>query len=420
MEVIVCRGVEDHLSKTPTNSGTKQVLLTYKSRKATSQKGKTMSTINTNEHNNTMNTNNKEEVTMMTIEEAKRVIKESLGKRMTLAEVAKIDELRKFVDENEKQDVASINANSTVATPVTKAPTKAPTKAAKPAAASKDTKAYRTNMDAGVTKMTNEELSLKALYEKFPVVLAQGTVINLLQEAIDNGTLMELIKASADAHHSGDVLAQVKVLRINLSSKKTNLKKGIGTHGSVEIEEIRIETLDTFFNKLYEELGGKKTAGKFGRVSADSKAKYDLDDADINALAECNDIAVLTAYYNSIASFKAKNAQKTKHKDGNFCGYWSGAALARIDYMVAVINRRREIIRKGSSLIVPVYAPKPNDWYDADEQATAQPTQAEAQLDALRAKFTEELMAKKGGKALTKKELEMIDTAVETYSKFMS
>lgn len=375
-----------------------------------------MSTINTNEHNNTMNTNNKEEVTMMTVEEAKRVIKESLGKRMTLAEAAKIDELRKFVAENEKQNVASINANSTVATPVTKATTKA----AKPAAASKDTKAYRTNMDAGVTKMTNEELSLKSLYEKFPVVLAQGNVINMLQEAIDNGALMELIKASADAHHNGDVLAQVKVLRTNLSSKKTNLKKGIGTHGSIEVEEIRIETLDTFFNKLYEELGGKKAADKFGRVSADSKAKYDLDDEDIKALAECNDIAVLTAYYNSIASFKTKNAQKTKHKDGNFCGYWSGAALARIDYMVAVINRRREILRKGSSLIVPVYAPKPNDWYDADEQATAQPTQAEAQLDALRTKFTEEFKAKKGGKALTKKEQEMIELAVETYSKFMS
>lgn len=376
----------------------------------------TMSTINANEHNNTMNTNNKEEVTMMTVEEAKRIIKESLGKRMTLAEATKIDELRKFVDENEKQNVASINANSTVATPVTKTSTKA----AKPAAASKDTKAYRTNMDAGVTKMTNEELSLKSLYEKFPVVLAQGTVINMLQEAIDNGALMELIKASADAHHNGDVLAQVKVLRTNLSSKKTNLKKGIGTHGSVEIEEIRIETLDKFLNGLYEELGGKKAADKFGRVSDNSKAKYDLDDEDINALAECNDIAVLTAYYNSIASFKTKNAQKTKHKDGNFCGYWSGAALARIDYMVAVINRRREIIRKGSSLIVPVYAPKPNDWYDADEQATAQPTQAEAQLDALREKLTEEFKAKKGGKALTKKDLETIELAVETYSKFMS
>jgi hypothetical protein len=375
-----------------------------------------MSTINTNEHNNTMNTNNKEEVTMMTVEEAKRIIKESLGKRMTLAEATKIDELRKYVAENEKQNVASINANSTVATPVTKAPTKA----SKPAAASKDTKTYRTNMDAGVTKMTNEELSLKALYEKFPVVLAQGTIINLLQEAIDNGALMELIKASADAHHSGDVLAQVKVLRTNLSSKKTNLKKGIGTHGSVEIEEIRIETLDKFLNGLYEELGGKKAADKFGRVSADNKAKYDLDDEDINALAECNDIAVLTAYYNSIASFKTKNAQKTKHKDGNFCGYWSGAALARIDYMVAVINRRREILRKGSSLIVPVYAPKPKDWYDADEQAAAQPTQAEAQLDALRTKFTEEFKAKKGGKALTKKDLETIELAVETYSKFMS
>ena len=374
-----------------------------------------MSTINLNECNTTMNTNNKEEVTM-TVEEAKRVIKESLGKHMTLAEATKIDELRKYVAENEKQNVASINANSTVATPVTKATTKV----AKPAAASKDTKAYRTNMDAGVTKMTNEELSLKSLYEKFPVVLAQGTVINLLQEAIDNGTLMELIKSSADAHHSGDVLAQVKVLRTNLSSKKTNLKKGIGTHGSVEIEEIRIETLDKFLNGLYEELGGKNAADKFGRVSDNSKAKYDLDDEDINALAECNDIAVLTAYYNSIASFKTKNAQKTKHKDGNFCGYWSGAALARIDYMVAVINRRREIIRKGSSLIVPVYAPKPNDWYDADEQATAQPTQAEAQLDALRAKFTEEFKAKKGGKALTKKEQEMIELAVETYSKFMS
>ena len=416
MEVIICRGVEDHLSTTIAKLRNKTININLqKVGRLKARKEKIMSTINLNECNNTMNTNNKEEVTM-TVEEAKKIVKESLGKRMTIAEADKLDALRKFIAENEKQDVASINANSTAATPATKATTKV----AKPAAASKDTKAYRTNMDAGVTKMTNEELSLKSLYEKFPVVLAQGTVVNLLQEAIDNGTLMELIKASAEAHHSGDVLAQVKVLRTNLSSKKTNLKKGIGTHGSVEIEEIRIETLDKFLNGLYEELGGKKAADKFGRVSDNSKAKYDLDDEDIKALAECNDIAVLTAYYNSIASFKTKNAQKTKHKDGNFCGYWSGAALARIDYMVAVINRRREIIRKGSSLIVPVYAPKPNDWYDADEQATAQPTQAEAQLDALRAKFTEEFKAKKGGKALTKKEQEMIELAVETYSKFMS
>lgn len=377
-----------------------------------------MSTINAKKHNTTMNTNNKEEVTM-TVEEAEKIIKESLGKRMTVEEAAKINELRKFVDENNKQTLASINANSAVSHKAD-APAKKVTKAPKTTTANKDTKAYRTNMDAGVTKLSSGELSLKALYEKFPVVLAQGTVINILQEAIDNGTLMELIKASAEAHHSGNILEQVKVLRTNLSSKKTNLKKGIGTHGSVAIEEIRIATLDKFLNGLYEELGGKKAADKFGRVSDNSKAKYDLDDDDINALADCNDIAVLTAYYNSIASFKTKNAQKTKHKDGNFCGYWSGAALARIDYMVAVINRRREIIRKGNSLIVPVYAPKPNDWYDADEAATAQPTQAEAQLDALRAKFTEEFKAKRKDGKLTKKDLETIELAVETYSKFMS
>ena len=41
MEAIICRGVEDHLSKSPTKTQEQnKYLWTYKSRKAKSQKGK--------------------------------------------------------------------------------------------------------------------------------------------------------------------------------------------------------------------------------------------------------------------------------------------------------------------------------------------------------------------------------------------
>lgn len=358
---------------------------------------------------------NKEEVTMkeMTIESAQAFISAHMNKPMTIEIAAQMDAARAFLAAQTDISVDAINAtvakNAGTAHEVTKAV------ATKPAKKQEATKPMRLHSDIEKVSKTATELSIKALAEKYPVVKVHGVMYNTLQEAIEDGSLLQMLKDSADVYHAGDLLAQVKVLRINLSSKKTNIKKGIGTHGNTDVEMLRIETLDTFLNGLYAELGGATSQNKYSRVSSGDKAKYDLDDDDIKKLMECEDIAVLTAYYNSIASFKTKNAAKTVHRDGTLSGFWSNAAFARIEYMQSMINRRREILRKGSSMLEPVYAAKPKDWYDADEEVEGQVSMVEQKIAAFKEALVQNMLAKKKTQKLSKANEAAIEAAVNAY-----
>lgn len=375
-----------------------------------------------NKEETTMNTNvsntqdaNKEENTMknMTAESAQAFINAHMNKPMTMEIAEQMDAARAFLATQTSMSVDDINAtvakNAGTTPKVTKAVTAKPTKKQEVA------KPMRLHSDIEKVSKTATELSIKALAEKYPVVKVHGVMYNTLQEAIEDGSLLQMLKDSAEVYHAGDLLAQVKVLRINLSSKKTNIKKGIGTHGNTDVEMLRIETLDNFLNGLYAELGGANTQNKYSRVSTGDKAKYDLDDEDIQKLMECDDLAVLTAYYNSIASFKTKNAAKTVHRDGTLSGFWSNATLARIEYMQASINRRREILRKGTSLIEPVYAAKPKDWYDADEVCEAQVSMVEQKLAAFRDALTQNMLSKKKTQKLSKTDEAAIEAAVDAY-----
>lgn len=377
-------------------------------------------TMNTNKVNNTNNTQdtNKEEVTMknMTVESAQAFINEHMNKPMTIEIAAQMDAARAFLAAQTNISVDAINAtvakNAGTTPKVAKAAVVRP---AKPAKKQEAAKPMRLHSDIEKISKTATELSIKALAEKYPVVKVHGVMYNTLQEAIEDGSLLQMLKDSADVYHAGDLLAQVKVLRINLSSKKTNIKKGIGTHGNTDVEMLRIETLDTFLNGLYAELGGATSQNKYSRVSSGDKAKYDLDDDDIKKLMECEDIAVLTAYYNSIASFKTKNAAKTVHRDGTLSGFWSNAAFARIEYMQSMINRRREILRKGSSMLEPVYAAKPKDWYDADEEEEGQVSMVEQKVAAFKEALVQNMLAKKKTQKLSKADEAAIEAAVNAY-----
>lgn len=383
-------------------------------------KNKNVQTTNMEDNMNAQATNNnqvinEEDTTMneMTKESAQAFIKAHMNKPMNAEIAAQMDAAREFLAAHEDLSVDAINAavtkNAGTAPKATKVITTKSTKKQEVA------KPMRLHSDIEKVSKTATELSIKALAEKYPVVKVHGVMYNTLQEAIEDGSLLQMLKDSAEVYHAGDLLAQVKVLRINLSSKKTNIKKGIGTHGNTDVEMLRIETLDNFLNGLYAELGGATTQNKYSRVSAGDKAKYDLDDEDIQKLMECDDLTVLTAYYNSIASFKTKNAAKTVHRDGTLSGFWSNATLARIDYMQASINRRREILRKGTSLIEPVYAAKPKDWYDADEVCEAQVTMVEQKIEAFREALRQNMLTKKKTQKLSKIDEAAIEAAVEAY-----
>lgn len=376
-----------------------------------------------NKEENIMNaqtTNNKqvtneEEVTMntMTVESAQAFVKAHMNKPMTTEIAAQMDAARAFLSAQTDLSVDTINAtvakNAGMVPKVTKVAATTPTKK------QEAPKATRLHSDIEKINKTAAELSIKALAEKYPVVKVHGVMYNTLQEAIEDGSLLQMLKDSAEVYHAGDLLAQVKVLRINLSSKKTNIKKGIGTHGNTDVEMLRIETLDNFLNGLYTELGGAASQNKYSRVSSGDKARYDLDDEDIKKLMECEDLAVLTAYYNSIASFKAKNVVKTVHRDGTLSGFWSNAAFARIEYMQSMINRRREILRKGSSMLEPVYAAKPKDWYDADEEVEGQVSMVEQKLAAFKEALVQNMLTKKKTQKLSKTDEAAIEAAVAAY-----
>lgn len=377
-------------------------------------KEETTMNANVSNTNNTQDTN-KEEVTMntMTSKSAQAFINAHMNKPMTMEIAEQMDAARAFLETQTSMSVDDINA--TVAKNAGTTPKVTKTVTAKPAKKQEDVKPTRLHSDIEKVSKTATELSIKALAEKYPVVKVHGVLYNTLQEAIEDGSLLQMLKDSAEVYHAGDLLAQVKVLRINLSSKKTNIKKGIGTHGNTDVEMLRIETLDTFLNGLYAELGGANTQNKYSRVSAGDKAKYDLDDEDIQKLMECEDIAVLTAYYNSIASFKTKNAAKTVHKDGTLSGFWSNASFARIEYMQSMINRRREILRKGSSMLEPVYAAKPKDWYDADEEIEGQVSMVEQKIAAFREALRQNMLSKKKTQKLSKTDEAAIEAAVDAY-----
>ena len=97
---------------------------------------------------------------------------------------------------------------------------------------------------------TVEELKKDAkgkvvLHEGSPIVVKTTRSINELQDAIDDGTLDEMVKKSADKFHNGNVDAVYAAMARNVSSTRCNLAKRSYAPNR-EIDIVRLDTLAKF------------------------------------------------------------------------------------------------------------------------------------------------------------------------------
>lgn len=146
----------------------------------------------------------------------------------------------------------------------------------------------------------NDNLSIKVLKVTYPIYRQGNTIINGLEEAINNGTLNSLVIESANANTEGNVSEVVKALKKCLASYKVNVKKASG-HIDMQIEALRIATLEAWLNSYSTGSTVKNT--RYGKVE-NGKAKWDVTASEITALVDAaeNTLPALEECYKAVNS----------------------------------------------------------------------------------------------------------------------
>ena len=146
----------------------------------------------------------------------------------------------------------------------------------------------------------NDALSIKVLKVTCPIYRQGNAIINGLEEAINNGTLNNLVIESANANTEGNVSEVVKALKKCLASYKVNVKKASG-HIDMQIEALRIATLEAWLNSY--STGSAVKNERYGRVD-NGKAKWDVTAAEITALVDAaeNTLPALEECYKAVNS----------------------------------------------------------------------------------------------------------------------
>lgn len=205
------------------------------------------------------------------------------------------------------------------------------------------TKEVNTSMERKV--IINDSLSIKVLKVTCPIYRQGNTIINGLEEAINNGTINNLVIESANANTEGNVSEVVKALKKCLASYKVNVKKASG-HIDMQIETLRIATLEAWLNSY--STGSTVKNERYGRVD-NGKAKWDVTAAEITALVDAaeNTLPALeecykavNSIYNCIASKLSKELNDAEvllsvaKRDAH-----SAAEIAACEEHVAIKNR---------------------------------------------------------------------------------
>ena len=160
------------------------------------------------------------------------------------------------------------------------------------------TKEVNTAMERKV--IINDSLSIKVLKVTCPIYRQGNTIINGLEEAINNGTLNDLVIESANANTEGNVSEVVKALKKCLASYKVNVKKASG-HIDMQIETLRITTLEAWLNSY--NTGSTVKNARYGRVE-NGKAKWDVTAEEVTALVDAaeNTLPALEECYKAVNS----------------------------------------------------------------------------------------------------------------------
>ena len=181
------------------------------------------------------------------------------------------------------------------------------------------------------TKKITEALTWNAIREHYyigSVRTADGKYVkvNNLQDAIDNGELLDEVKACAAKFHSGDLYAVLTQLSKNLSSQKTNMKKK-AYDPNKDSEEIRWQLLRSFVDT-------QMSLCKSSVRNGSSSAYWSWSIEEIDAAGD--DIKTLSSVYNNMASRKSKYPEQIGDMD-EFC--------ARMKY----VSKKLSAVKKKAS-----------------------------------------------------------------------
>lgn len=149
------------------------------------------------------------------------------------------------------------------------------------------------------TKIT-ANLSFASLRETFPIgqvkVNGQFVQVNALQDAIDDGTIKAMMQECADQLYKGDLNEVIRIMKRNMSSMLTNLKKSPVQGNAVALDKKRVEMLRTFLDSL---------AGEAKKAKGTDKTAHSYTMEEIEAI-DPSDYKLLDHIYQGMMSYKAR------------------------------------------------------------------------------------------------------------------
>lgn len=126
--------------------------------------------------------------------------------------------------------------------------------------------------------------------------------LELLNQAIADGTLVAMIQECAATMHDGDTNEVVRILRKNLSSQRTNMNKATVVAIEARDDKKRYELLWNYTGTLAE---ATKSAKGNAPASTKAKASWQFTDEEIDAIAP-DDFNTFKYLYDGMMSKKSK------------------------------------------------------------------------------------------------------------------
>lgn len=160
-------------------------------------------------------------------------------------------------------------------------------------------------MKSNTTTKITANLSFVSLREAFPIgeIKVNGTYVkvNALQDAIDDGTIWNMMVECANQLYGGDTMEVVRVMKKNMSSMLTNLNKAV-QNSQVTLDKKRVAMLREFLDSKSSEAAAQRTVSS-------GKPKWSWSDAEIDEIP-ADDYKTIDSVYQNMMSYKAKYPEK--------------------------------------------------------------------------------------------------------------
>ena len=154
------------------------------------------------------------------------------------------------------------------------------------------------NMNTKTTRIA-DELKWTALRYRFYTV-------DQLEKAIEDGTLLGMLQANADAMYEGNLREVIAALRKNLSSQQTNMKKAKYVAPEAKDDWTRYNLLWEYTGKL---AASTKPAASTLPITDKAKARWELTLEEIDSIPK-DDYKTLDSIYQGMMSKKSKNPEQ--------------------------------------------------------------------------------------------------------------